>query len=179
MKVTLSDRRLRPVHAICRRFDVDPGGRWQRQPKAGKRNDAPQLREQRRQAAVAPVGPECIEDLSARERPVAVDGQECEEQPPLTARQPLLDPLAVELEGEPSAQLHFRPRQRDANIVPITLTYKGAVMSKQITCECGFVARADSDDDVVEQIREHMGSDHPELLDKVSRDDLLGWIEEV
>ena len=52
-------------------------------------------------------------------------------------------------------------------------------MSKQITCECGFVARAESDDEVVEQIRAHMGSDHPELLDKVSRDDLLGWIEEV
>jgi len=52
-------------------------------------------------------------------------------------------------------------------------------MSKQITCECGFVARADSDDAVVEQIREHMRSDHPELLDKVSHDDLLGWIEEV
>ena len=31
----------------------------------------------------------------------------------------------------------------------------------------------------VEEIREHMRSDHPELLDKVSRDDLLGWIEEV
>ena len=52
-------------------------------------------------------------------------------------------------------------------------------MSKQITCECGFVARADSDDEVVEQIRAHMSSDHPELVDKVSRDDLLGWIEEV
>lgn len=63
--------------------------------------------------------------------------------------------------------------------MPTTLTYKGAVMSKQITCECGFVARADSDDEVVEQIRGHMSSDHPELLDKVSRDDLLGWIEEV
>jgi len=52
-------------------------------------------------------------------------------------------------------------------------------MSKQITCECGFVVRADSDDEVVKQIRAHMRSDHPELLDKVSRDDLLGWIEEV
>ena len=52
-------------------------------------------------------------------------------------------------------------------------------MTKQITCECGFVARADSDEGVVEQIREHMRSDLPELVDKVSRDDLLGWIEEV
>jgi predicted small metal-binding protein len=52
-------------------------------------------------------------------------------------------------------------------------------MAKQITCECGYVARADSDDEVVEQIRLHMRSDHPELLESVSRDDLLGWIEEV
>jgi predicted small metal-binding protein len=52
-------------------------------------------------------------------------------------------------------------------------------MSKQITCECGFVARADSDDEVVEQIRGHMRSDHPELIEKVTYDDLLGWIEEV
>ena len=52
-------------------------------------------------------------------------------------------------------------------------------MAKQITCECGYVARADSDDEVVEQIRQHMRSDHPELLESVLRDDLLGWIEEV
>jgi len=52
-------------------------------------------------------------------------------------------------------------------------------MAKQITCECGFVARAETDDDVVEQIQGHMRSDQPERLDQVSRDDLLGWIEEV
>jgi predicted small metal-binding protein len=52
-------------------------------------------------------------------------------------------------------------------------------MAKQITCECGYVARAETDDEVVEQIRGHMRSDHPELLDQVSHDDLLGWIEEV
>jgi predicted small metal-binding protein len=52
-------------------------------------------------------------------------------------------------------------------------------MAKQITCECGFVARADTEEEVVEQIRDHMRSDHPELLDKVSPEDLRGWIEEV
>jgi len=52
-------------------------------------------------------------------------------------------------------------------------------MAKQITCECGFVARAETDKAVIAQIREHMRSDHPELLDKVSQEDLLGWIEEV
>jgi predicted small metal-binding protein len=52
-------------------------------------------------------------------------------------------------------------------------------MAKQITCECGFVARADTDEEVVAKIRDHMSSDHPELLEKVTDDDLLGWIEEV
>jgi len=50
-------------------------------------------------------------------------------------------------------------------------------MSRFIKCECGFVARGDSDDEVVATIRTHMGSDHPALLDTVSRDDLLGWIQ--
>jgi predicted small metal-binding protein len=52
-------------------------------------------------------------------------------------------------------------------------------MAKQITCECGFVARGDTEENVVAEIRDHMRSDHPELLEKVSREDLLGWIEEV
>ena len=52
-------------------------------------------------------------------------------------------------------------------------------MAKQITCECGHVIRGETEDEVVLGAREHMRQDHPELLDKVSRDELLGWIEEV
>ncbi len=52
-------------------------------------------------------------------------------------------------------------------------------MAKQITCECGAVIRGQRADEVVEGARAHMRTDHPELYDKVSRDDLLGWIEEV
>ena len=48
-------------------------------------------------------------------------------------------------------------------------------MAKLIRCECGFVARGDSDDQLVEVIRGHMASDHPALLATVSREDLLGW----
>jgi predicted small metal-binding protein len=47
---------------------------------------------------------------------------------------------------------------------------------KLIRCECGFVARGDSDDQVVGLIREHMATDHPALLDSVSREDLLSWV---
>lgn len=51
-------------------------------------------------------------------------------------------------------------------------------MPKQIDCECGYVARGDSEEAVIAQIREHMRSDHPALLDQISDEDLRGWIEE-
>jgi predicted small metal-binding protein len=51
-------------------------------------------------------------------------------------------------------------------------------MAKQINCECGYVARGDNDEEVVQRIREHMRTDHPELLARVSDEDLRGWIEE-
>jgi len=50
-------------------------------------------------------------------------------------------------------------------------------MARLIRCECGFVARGASDDDVIDVIRGHMRSDHPALLNTVGREDLLGWIQ--
>ena len=49
-------------------------------------------------------------------------------------------------------------------------------MARIIRCECGFVARGDTDDELIARIRGHMASDHPALLESVSREDLLGWI---
>jgi predicted small metal-binding protein len=51
-------------------------------------------------------------------------------------------------------------------------------MTKIINCECGYVARGETEDEVVEEIQGHMRQDHPDLLEKVSREDLVGWIEE-
>ena len=48
---------------------------------------------------------------------------------------------------------------------------------KLIRCECGFVARGDTDDQVVGAIRGHMSTDHPALLESVSREDLVSWIQ--
>jgi predicted small metal-binding protein len=48
---------------------------------------------------------------------------------------------------------------------------------KLIRCECGFVARGDTDDQVVGTIRGHLSADHPGLLDSVSREDLISWIQ--
>jgi predicted small metal-binding protein len=51
-------------------------------------------------------------------------------------------------------------------------------MTKIINCECGYVARGETEDEVVGQIQDHMREDHPDVLSKVSREDLVGWIEE-
>jgi len=40
------------------------------------------------------------------------------------------------------------------------------------------VARGASEDEVIGQIEEHMRQDHPDLVGKVSREDMLSWIEE-
>ena len=48
---------------------------------------------------------------------------------------------------------------------------------KLIRCECGFVARGDSDDQVVGMIRGHIATDHPTLLETVSQDNLVSWIQ--
>jgi predicted small metal-binding protein len=52
-------------------------------------------------------------------------------------------------------------------------------MTKLIKCECGFMARGDTDDAVVEAIEDHMRADHPDVLASVDRRDIYGWIEQV
>lgn len=51
-------------------------------------------------------------------------------------------------------------------------------MAKLIKCECGYVARGESTDEVIALLEEHMRQDHPDLAGKVSREDMQGWIEE-
>jgi predicted small metal-binding protein len=51
-------------------------------------------------------------------------------------------------------------------------------MAKLIKCVCGHVARAETDDEVVQQIEAHMREDHPDLVGKISRDEILSWVEE-
>lgn len=51
-------------------------------------------------------------------------------------------------------------------------------MGKLIRCECGFIARGESDDDVVATIEAHMRTDHPDVLASVDHQDIYGWIEQ-
>lgn len=50
-------------------------------------------------------------------------------------------------------------------------------MNRVIRCECGFIARGDSDETVITEIKQHMRTDHPALLEQVADEDLQSWIE--
>ena len=50
-------------------------------------------------------------------------------------------------------------------------------MARIIRCECGFVARGESEEEVIETIRGHLRTDHPALVDSVTREDLIGWVQ--
>lgn len=53
------------------------------------------------------------------------------------------------------------------------------IMARQVKCECGYIARASSDDDVLAKIRAHIRTDHPQLHDSVSDEQIRSWIEVV
>ena len=51
-------------------------------------------------------------------------------------------------------------------------------MAKVIRCQCGFLGRGDTVQDAASSIEEHMRSDHPELVGKISSEDLIAMAEE-
>jgi predicted small metal-binding protein len=52
-------------------------------------------------------------------------------------------------------------------------------MAYQINCECGYTVKGDSEDDLVANAEQHIQSDHPDMVGKVTRDDLLAQAEQV
>ncbi len=51
-------------------------------------------------------------------------------------------------------------------------------MAKLINCECGYVVRGGSDDELVQNAQRHMEESHPERVGKMSREDVLAMAEE-
>jgi predicted small metal-binding protein len=60
--------------------------------------------------------------------------------------------------------------------VKITVRWRLA-MALRITCICGYVIHGDNDDELWANAQRHMGVLHPELVDSVTRDDLLAQAE--
>jgi predicted small metal-binding protein len=51
-------------------------------------------------------------------------------------------------------------------------------MAKLVNCECGQVVRGETDDELVRNVEAHVVEHHPELVGKMSRDDMLAMAEE-
>lgn len=51
-------------------------------------------------------------------------------------------------------------------------------MAKLINCECGQLVRGETDAELIANAQAHIDRDHPELIGKVSREDLLAMAEE-
>jgi predicted small metal-binding protein len=50
-------------------------------------------------------------------------------------------------------------------------------MARTIKCECGYIARGATDDEVISEVQGHLSADHPQLAPTVSRQDIQSWIE--
>lgn len=52
-------------------------------------------------------------------------------------------------------------------------------MAYLINCDCGYVSRGETEDELVDEANQHIDEVHPDMGGKVSRDDLLAMAEEV
>jgi predicted small metal-binding protein len=51
-------------------------------------------------------------------------------------------------------------------------------MAKVINCDCGYVARGENDEELLADAHKHIQDEHPDLVGKVSDEDLLSQAQE-
>ncbi len=77
------------------------------------------------------------------------------------------------------ARTRERPLDRIGPAFAAALTVRVYdALVKQINCVCGKVVKGENDDELWERAQAHIRQDHPELVDKVSRKDILAQAEE-
>ena len=114
-RVAAGERHLGVGGRCAGRLDVEPRV-GQREPQVRAALDgvrperAPQPGQQRGQPRIRRAGrvlvPDHVDELVPPHRPLAVEREVGEQQPPLAARQVFLDPAPVDLDGESAAQLN-------------------------------------------------------------------------
>ena len=50
-------------------------------------------------------------------------------------------------------------------------------MLRQVRCECGYLGRGRTDDEVIAVTMAHIATAHPALADTETPEDIRGWIE--
>jgi predicted small metal-binding protein len=51
-------------------------------------------------------------------------------------------------------------------------------MGTVVNCECGWTVRGESEDEVIDQVEQHIAEYHPEMAGSVSREDIRALSEE-
>jgi predicted small metal-binding protein len=51
-------------------------------------------------------------------------------------------------------------------------------MTKIVNCECGYVVRADDDERLIAETKQHIEQDHPDLAEHLTDDAVLAMAEE-
>jgi uncharacterized protein DUF1059 len=51
-------------------------------------------------------------------------------------------------------------------------------VAKRINCICGKVVRGETDEELWANAQQHIETDHPDLVGKISREDILAQAEE-
>jgi hypothetical protein len=59
----------------------------------------------------------------------------------------------------------------------VELDQKGILMLRQVQCGCGYLACGDSADQVISLVMAHVATDHPDLAETETPDDIRSWIE--
>jgi len=52
-------------------------------------------------------------------------------------------------------------------------------MAYVINCDCGYVARGENEDELVENVNRHIEEVHPDMVGTISEEDLRAMAEEV
>jgi predicted small metal-binding protein len=52
-------------------------------------------------------------------------------------------------------------------------------MAYVINCDCGYVARGENEDELIESLNRHLEEVHPDIVGTISDADLLAMAEEV
>ena len=52
-------------------------------------------------------------------------------------------------------------------------------MTMVMTCECGEISRAESEEDLIALVERHLAEQHPDLVGRLTREDILAMSEMV
>lgn len=182
----VADGALGPINCVCGHLDVDPGLFGQAQVIAPegtgdfhgttihRQQECPQFADDGGQGAIAGGGcvvrPDFVDEFVARDRAAVFRGEHGEREatlPPDCA--PIRKAGRTGFEGDVAGQVNAEHRgQPFPNIFAAPAHDTGnrgkwnrrVAMGKIVQCDCGFVAKAESDEELIAQVQRHAKEVH-------------------